>query len=281
MSTGGQQGNADISSLDFPQGSSKPRVALSLSGDSLLGSKEGPTAAASAPQLLWDVPRHKSWTIGDFLAEFAKWSRIIIWGEAVIKGVLVFSANESRGKSITLGWKVNLNAKFPFIFWNKTGINLEIKCHFECTLKNEPNLPLPKCNWASVSRSPCPAFSLFLLWPFFPSETWIHGMFQGFCKLPMDQEHESTWKHHPKPRPCWFPSQSRAWVSTCPRHRCPLSPPMAQIPYGALIPHTGKALLQPQPCWLAAKVSNTPFQSTEMCRAETGGELSRSDALGN
>lgn len=50
------------------------------------------------------------------MAEFAKWSRIIIWGEAVIKGVLVFSVNESRGKSITLGWKVNLNAKFPFIF---------------------------------------------------------------------------------------------------------------------------------------------------------------------
>lgn len=94
----------------------KPRVALSLNGDSLLGSREGLTAAASAPQLLWDGSRHKSCTRGDFLAEFAKWSRISIWGEAVIKGVLVFSVKESRGKSITLGWKVNLNAKIPFMF---------------------------------------------------------------------------------------------------------------------------------------------------------------------
>lgn len=105
-------------------------------------------------------------------------------------------------------------------------------------------------------------------------------MFQGFCnKLFRSQEHGSTWKHHPKPSPCGFLPQSLAWVSTCPWHNCPLSPPTAETPYGDLIPCPGKAL-QPQPCWLAASllwwVSNKHFQSTAL-RTGTGGELEQEE----
>lgn len=250
----------------------EPRLGLSLSGDS----REGLRGAASALQVPWDVQRNKRCTIGDFLAEFAKWRRIIIWGETVIKGLLMFSMNESGGKNITLGWKVNLNAKFPFIFWNKIGINLQIKRHFACMSKNEPNLPLLMSNGTCTFRLLCPAFGLFLLRPFPSSKTWIHGMFQGFCKLSMNQERGRTWEHHPKPSPCRFLSQILAWVNTCPWHKCPLFPPTWR-PHSVSWEGAAAATARLRGRW----VSNKLFQPPALGRTQTAEEVSRSDVLSN
>lgn len=45
----------------------------------------------------------------------AKFVRGISWGGAAVRGVPTFLVNESREKNITLGGKIHLSSKFPFL----------------------------------------------------------------------------------------------------------------------------------------------------------------------
>lgn len=153
----------------------------------------------------------------------------------------MFSVNESREKVITLGWKIHLNAKFPFIFWNKIEIILDIKCCFECMLKKKLNLPLQMSKRTCIFRLVYLAFFyflFFLLWPFFQSKAKIHWKFQGIWG--------STCRQHPPPQ-LLVVSVSKP----CPVHYLPMaelspipmgcgSPPAEDSPTQTLPPCPGK-----------------------------------------